>query len=135
MADERAQLPDQSEPCAWCQGTGTASAERNFILTRLRLDRVRSSSGWIGVSSTGMLLEAITGEPTSERPYDVWDLGRCILTRRLAPEHLHESMDAYLAKWRPVIAARDRWRDISEADKMADKYEPAVRADMEALNA
>jgi hypothetical protein len=118
------------EPCAFCGGTGTADADLNFILARLRC---RDDLRWIGRSSDALVDAAMTGVAPYARPYDGWDLGRCLVTRAVAPPHLHERMDAILAEWTALIEREKPYHGIDAAREMASKETPAVRAHLRHL--
>jgi hypothetical protein len=107
-------------------------AERDFLLARARRpDDYR----WVGSSSTALVVSAITGEPPEHRPYDGWDLGRCLVTRAVAPPHLHEAMDAILVGWTERVDAEDKHHGVAAARAMAEKETPVIRAIVEAGSA
>ena len=76
------------------------AAERDFLLARLRFNH---HSLGTGVAADAMVVAAITGTPPTSRPHDDSDLGSCIITRELAPPHLHEAMDVLIAQWTDVL--------------------------------
>lgn len=124
-------LSSRSEPaekCGWCKGTGKMLASANFLLARLGC---HDDYRWVGRSSDAMVIAAITGEEPDERPYDGWDLGRCMVTRAVAPECLHAAMDAILAEWTSLIEREDHYHGLEAARGMVEQYEASVRARIE----
>ena len=95
--------------------------ERDFLLLRSR----KSDYRWVGISSDDMLYSAMIGDTPSEWPADSADLSRCIVTRRMSPEHLHGAMDVYLKLAQCRVAERHR-RGVNEAYRMADINTPIV---------
>lgn len=88
--------PLSMEPCAECGGTGERTVLENFLLIRLRHHH---DYRWVGRSADAMILAAVTGEEPTAYPHDGWDLGRCMVTRAVAPPELHERMDELIARW------------------------------------
>lgn len=120
-------------PCIQCGGTGQVDEVANFLLLRMRDDR-HASYQWVGVSSTAMIVAALTGEDPEDHPYDGWDLGRCMVTRDVAPESLRPAMDKIIRRW--CKRMRDEWRPhhgVEDARKMRKECTPVVRARLEAL--
>lgn len=115
------------ETCQWCGGIGSCTPEANFLLARLR---DRDDYRWIGLSSDAMVVAAITGEEPTERPYDAWDLGRCMVTRAVAPASLHEAMDRMIEHWRRLLFEGDenRYYKFEDAEKMVEKELPVVQS-------
>jgi hypothetical protein len=113
----------------------TVTEERellDFLLARLRCDQAHDHR-WVGTSSTALVIAAIDGEEPTARPHDGWDLGRCYVTRAVAPECLHERMDAILARWTAAIEDAAPYYGLSAAREMAARETPAVRALVEDL--
>lgn len=102
-------LSRSAESCHWCGGIGKVLPDVNFLLARLR---ARSDHRWIGSSSDALVVAALTGEPPSDRPFDGWDLGRCLVTLAVAPPSLAERME-------PIVA---RWTDEMEREKAESGY-------------
>ena len=103
-----------------------AQIEQDFWLHRF----IHKSSVWVGRSADAMLTSAITGEPAKEWPFDGWDLGRCLLTREVAPEHLHEAMDRYIAEARDHVDGA--FYGFIAAEEMVEGHLEAVWAALDA---
>jgi hypothetical protein len=115
---------EKTERCAWCNGHGSVLAGQNFLLARLRATR---DYRWIGTSSDAMVVAAMTGEKPSTRPYDGWDLGRCMVTRAVAPEHLHERMDEIIKGWIALLETERPYYGVKEARAMVEEHAGGVR--------
>lgn len=94
--------------------------ERNFLVRR----KVQGDHRWVGLSSDAMVVAALTGEEPTDWPADGWDLGRCLITRQVAPAHLHAAMDAYIERAKPKVATA--YYGVDAAEEMAGKHGPAV---------
>jgi len=94
--------------------------ERNFLVRR----KMQQDHRWVGSSSDAMVVAAITGEEPTDWPFDGWDLGRCMITRRVAPPHLHAAMDAYIEQAKPKVEGS--YHGLEAAKKMAEEDGPAV---------
>lgn len=76
------------------------TAERDFLLAR----SLHSDHTWVGLSSTAMLNQALTGAARpDEYPRDRGDLGRCEETYRRAPVHLQLAMLPTLELFRRMV--------------------------------
>jgi hypothetical protein len=122
-----------TEPCAHCGGSGAISANENFLLARLHASAAHDYR-WIGVSSNALVVAAMTGTEPKDRPYDGWDLGRCMVTRAVAPEHLHARMDAIIEGWIATLDIDKPHYGVPEARKMVFDHADDVRAQIEAVN-
>lgn len=93
-----------------------AYADELAVLLVARLRDGLSSRGlgsrWIGRSSDAMLLAAINGSYPIGRPYDGWDLGRCLVTRAVAPPELQAVADTLELEAREQEARRI-WRVLA----------------------
>lgn len=122
------------EPCSWCGGSGTSSADANFLLARLRAGDFR----WVGTSSAALVVAAMTGAEPAWEPSDGWDLGRCMVTRAVAPEHLHAAMDEIIERWTAAMRERKAssgspYYGVDDARKMFEKELPIVQAKLAEL--
>lgn len=80
-----------------------------------------------------MVVAAINGTPPAEQPFDGWDLGRCMVTRAVAPECLHKRMDAILDDWIDAMEHEEAetghpFYGVECARGMLAKYEQVVRS-------
>lgn len=116
-----------TERCVLCNGHGEVSANANFLLARLSAS-ADNDYRWIGNSSSAMVVAAITGEEPKDRPYDGWDLGRCMVTRAVAPEHLHAAMDKIIERWTRLIAKDKPYWGEDAARGMVAEHALDVRA-------
>jgi hypothetical protein len=121
-----------TEPCGWCKGAGHVTATANFLLARLRADQA-DDYRWIGASANALVIAAITGEEPKSRPFDGWDLGRCLITRSVAPaelrERMHPIVESWIADMRAEKEASGRpFYGVEDAQKMHDEHVEAVRA-------
>jgi hypothetical protein len=121
------------EPCAHCGGSGTVSANENFLLARLHAAAAHDYR-WIGSSSDALVAAAMTGAPPKDRPFDGWDLGRCMVTRAVAPAHLHPRMDAIIEDWIATLDIDKQFYGVDEARKMVVEHADDVRLQVEAVS-
>lgn len=86
------------------------SQEVEFLLTRAMQGGLCyfGQDRFTGVSSNAMVFYAFGGEyPSSDKfPYDPSDLKACVLTRKMAPNHIKPKMDDLLIKYRDAVATR-----------------------------
>ena len=102
-------------------------AERDFLVRRLGVADGFDSSQEIGMSSTSLLLHALTGAPLSSRPLDRSDLARCERTYQLAPPHLQEKMLEPLEQFRAEVSERESARAQSRTAQIQQELEEGVR--------
>lgn len=100
-------------------------AERDYLVDRIcTANDLADRSDLIGRSSTAMLAAALTGEPVTAEPLDVWDLNRCERTYERAPAHLQAAMLPTLERFRAKVLGRtEDWH----RDAVRDGYRPAAK--------
>jgi hypothetical protein len=80
----------------------------------------------VGLSSSAMVLAAMTGTDPKWEPFDVYDLNRCERTYERAPEHLRTAMWPILLRFRAKVA---EYHAAWHAMPMAEKHRPAAGRD------
>lgn len=97
-------------------------AERDFLRARHHGDL--GNSRWVGLSSDAMVEYALGGPlPHAFRyPHDCADLARCLVTRKVAPEHLRPRMSRLLTRYRAKLTPEA----IKRAEELANEWLPFV---------